>query len=612
MGTPLANPVYLSDSPRFLQRQRLRAARAAVSEHVPSLTCPCQKCRQAAQTRAVAGYGIATPSVGPTGREAWNSASGSDHLAIQREGTLLPLGFDEGGRACSSSAPSPGAPAALPSPKHTLRTGAAAPDAPLRSSVERPVYATYAWLLNAVWECFASDSATADMEPVRKQFGNKGPPAKTDCLAGKLGCKIPDIVILRNGKPRKRFSLDSRGRMQMEIMDSSAQLLRVLRKYVQLAQKNRPIAPALNLAPKRNRSPAQRSSIIAGGKVIATSRSEPLLACNRPDSRGDAAAAPGPYIAGSATAARLNSQGKRGAEPLREAAVLYYSDGAVRYMTSGEAMKQMENVSRLPKEFWMNIVMLQTPVTPKPESTTRYITYSYDVHSEGFEPQAPLPRVHRRANSIPNADKRHSQDGALVASVARKINAALSTKKGGRYGNGAGIISGRFEFVLDESDGTLWLINADKLVIEEKRAQVEDSNSEEDEQIRYFEEHVFGELMQEQEKNYDTMKQRWELQEQPGLTSLGGGDEQFVLVSRNAADRLDGKKSPGELLKYYQAESKMLRYYTELKSETDGKDYARKLDRALGLCIWFKRWQKIHRGPRAQLAASTAKEKETW
>lgn len=236
-------------------------------------------------------------------------------------------------------------------------------------------------------------------------------------------------------------------------------------------------------------------------------------------------------------------------------------------------------------------------MTSKPESTTRYITYSYDVHSEGFEPQAPLPLVHRRSNSISGSSKRHETDGALVASVPRKINAALSAKKGGRYGGGAGIISGRFEFVLDESDGTLWLINAEKLVIEEQRAQVEDGITEEDEQIRYFKEQEFRELMQETEKNYDTMKQRWELQGDLGQTSWDGVDEQFVLVSRNAADRLDNKKSPEELLKYYQAESKMLRHYTELKSEpAAGKVDARKLDKGIGLYVWFKRWQKIHRG----------------
>jgi hypothetical protein len=261
----------------------------------------------------------------------------------------------------------------------------------------------------------------------------------------------------------------------------------------------------------------------------------------------------------------------------------------------------MENVSRLPKEFWQHIMMLQTPVpmqSAKPESSTRYITYNFDAHSDGFEPQAPLPLVHRRSNSITQTEFGHGKESSLVAQVPRKINAALAAKKGGRCGNGAGIVSGRFEFVLDEADGTLWLINADNLVIEQQRVTgKEDSNSEEDDDnIRWFKEESFREFMEEQTQKYELMKQRWELKEPPDSTGWGHGDPQFVLVSRNAADRLDKKKSPEELLKYYQVEYKMLGYYHEISRETDGKEYARKLDKALGLCMWFKRWKKIHFG----------------
>jgi hypothetical protein len=275
----------------------------------------------------------------------------------------------------------------------------------------------------------------------------------------------------------------------------------------------------------------------------------------------------------------------------------------------------------------------------------------------------------RRSNSITHLDlscrqESGKQEAPLAAAVPRKINAGISTRKD-KYGNAAGISSGRFEFVLDESDGTLWLINAEKLVIEQQTLQVEDVNSVEDEQIRYFKEDEFRELMKEQEQKYEVLKQRWEVQErsryewgdseswyayEPSTSAIiaeavknrksnvqittdgntyeidlnsmtqrhpsgdlsevrlapGGGSTsdddgpQLELVSKTAADRLAGTKSPDELLKFYQAESKMLRYFKALKSEEFDPDHARKAagDRALGLCMWFRRWVRVHKGRR--------------
>jgi hypothetical protein len=243
---------------------------------------------------------------------------------------------------------------------------------------------------------------------------------------------------LRNGKPKKRFSLDARGQLHVEKLNSSAQLLRVLRRYVELAQKRRPIAPAI--VPGNARA------------SLHASHSEPVLRRRS--------------VEGGEVRRGSDAGRQRSVEPLREAAVLYYDDGAVRYMTTAEAVKQMENVSRLPKEFWAHIVMLQMPVHPsRYDVTTRYITYNFDAKSEGFEPQAPLPLLHRRSNSLAHVDPARGQE-AMVGTIPRKINACLTMKRG-RYGNGMGIINGRFEFVLDEADGTFWLINAEKLLCEQ-------------------------------------------------------------------------------------------------------------------------------------------------
>lgn len=571
MGTPLANPIYLSDSPRFLQRQRLRASRAAVTEHVPSWTCPCQKCKSAAKTRAVPGFGIAVPGVKPVG-EAWNPSGDI------REATLIPAGFaahgfDQVGQR-QSSAPNfhPAVSSTKPAPRSNTLTSSTAP----RIQGERR---DFFWLLQAVQEC-----CPAIDEPVKRvpAVGRIESVAETErrryneSLLAKCGFKIPDIVILRNGKPKKRFSLDGSGKMQVEKLQSSAQLLRILRRYVQIAQKSRPLAPAFNPAPSRK----------GAVKTLHASQSEPILQKRQSPSEADA------------MQQRLS---RRGAEPLREAAVLYYDDAAVRYMTTGEALKQMENVSRLPREFWQHIVMLQTPVQASmPDATTRYITYTFDASSsaEGFEPQAPLPLLHRRSHSTSNFDQNHGHEATLVAAVPRKINECLAAKKG-RYGNGMTIISARFEFVFDEAEGTLWLINVEKLICEQQELCMEDCNSEDDEH-RYFKEEEFKELMQEEQRKHDTLKERWDVQPcEQELPHEGDEPPVFQFTSKNAADRLSQKKSPEELEKYFDEREKMLRFYfSEIKSggvlQARARDNA--INKAVGLSVWFKRWVKSHRG----------------
>jgi hypothetical protein len=538
----------------------------------------------------VPGFGILAPST-----------DGNEAPHVAREPAWLPNGF--AGRAAEEGSST--FHAAVSSTKPAASTRASFATIGSTGANARGEKRDYFWLLQAIQECCPAADPSAPEEQLRKPLASvqEGMAERVrrihvESLLGKCGFKIPDTVILKNGKPRKRFSLDSSGRMQVETLNSSAQLLRVLRRYVQIAQKARPVAPAVWTDARND----------PRGRTLNGSHSEPSL---RPQS--------------SPAGKRQKSAGRaRGTEPYREAAVLYYADGAVRYMTVAEAVKQMENVSRLPKEFWQHIVMLQMPVQPsRHDATTRYITYNFDAASEGFEPQAPLPLVHRRSNSLthlPHNEQARGQEGSLVGAIPRKINNCLTSQKG-KYGNGMSIVNCRFEFVLDEADGTLWLINAEKVLCEQQDLQVEDCNSDDDEIIRYFKEDEFRELMQNVQKKYDDLKDRWQCHEEPGED---GEPPQFVLESRNAADRLAGVKHPEELLKYHQAEGKMKQFYfSEIKSGGVDQERAKRMKsaRAAGKAIWFKRWVKghrrgrrgltVHKGPGDTMNASQSARQET-
>jgi hypothetical protein len=247
--------------------------------------------------------------------------------------------------------------------------------------------------------------------------------------------------------------------------------------------------------------------------------------------------------------------------------------------------------------------MMQVPVqASNPDTLTRYITYSFDASSsaEGFEPQAPLPLLHRRSGSVSNFDHNHGHEAALVAAVPRKINECLAAKKG-RYGNGMIIISGLFEFVFDEAESTLWLINAEKLVCEQQDISMEDCDTQDDEH-RYFKEEEFKELMEEEQRKHDMLKDRWEVhpveQEQPHESEDPEVPIKFEFTAKNAADRLAHKASPEELGKYFDEREKMLGFYfSDIRSGGVEQERARdiKVNKAIGLCVWFRRWVKSHR-----------------
>merc|ERR1711907_456867 len=83
--------------------------------------------------------------------------------------------------------------------------------------------------------------------------------------------------------------------------------------------------------------------------------------------------------------------------------------------------------------------------------------------------------------------------------------------------------------------------------------------------------------------------------------AIGGSDDApvFDFKSKWGSDRLRNAQAPDELLTYYQAESKMLRHFHALKNEDDNADHGKAGGgRALGMCIWFKRWLRVHRGLR--------------
>lgn len=414
-------------------------------------------------------------------------------------------------------------------------------------------------------------------------------------LIDKLGVKIPDTVLLKNGKPRKKFWLDGSGRLQVEHLKSSAQLLRVLRQFVAKAQR----PPRIASKEPTHRGSSQMNASV--GKVLQQSKSDSMLKRNHSGQGGGSAARPD-FVAEN----KRLQKGSRDAPPMTEVAVLYYDDGAVRYMTSAEATKQMENASRLPKEFWQHIVMLQVPVSVTigmPNSSTKYITYNFDIDTKDYEPQAPLPLRHRRKNSVPNLNNMQDGEGRLVAAVPRRINECLAERKG-KFGAGLSIMRGRFEFVNDQVDGSLWLINAGGLRCTKSAFTAdEDEDSEPSEEIRYFKEEEFSQLMHEQEDQFDDLKGRWKL-EKPvvpmGLASgirVASGEENVQLTSLSAADRLQGVKPPHELVKYYEAETEMLNYYmTEIKSGGVEQEKKRKAlgDRAVGKSIWFKRWVRSH------------------
>lgn len=305
-----------------------------------------------------------------------------------------------------------------------------------------------------------------------------------------------------------------------------------------------------------------------------------------------------------------------GQDHLTEAAVLYYHTteddrltGATRVMTSVEAQSQINvgqrSVSKLPKDFWQHIRMMQVPILSM--QGTHHITYNFNLRTPN-EPQTPLPKTHRRSTSDANLAPMLDGGNTRVAKVPREINRLLSERRKGELGAGYELVSGVFEFVHDEADGALWLVNASRLTVR-MVAEVVDEEVEKGptEELRYFREAEFALHLQEQECNFKDMKQKF------------GKDD--ADSPGNSVRRLAGqRKMPEELTAYYDAAQEMHRIYED-EIRHHGRALGGNICQVLGKSYgafadvrgWFRRWVRAHRrsldsGARAVAHSAAARE----
>merc|ERR1719343_2012028 len=205
-------------------------------------------------------------------------------------------------------------------------------------------------------------------------------------------------------------------------------------------------------------------------------------------------------------------------------------------------------------------------------------------------------------------------EAARVAAVPKKINMLLAERKRGQTGAGFELVSGQFEFVHDQADGTLWMVNATRLFARRTRPKQED-NGPEEEEVRYFEEEDFAALIASQESHFEELMKKYggghakDDPANPGVP-LPPGNRARTPIKLKDQDRLAGKRVPPELYKFIQAEDEMIRYYQEdvqvqvlresMKSRTKAL-WEKAGGRAVGLHVWFHRWvrgcNKVGRRP---------------
>jgi len=151
---------------------------------------------------------------------------------------------------------------------------------------------------------------------------------------------------------------------------------------------------------------------------------------------------------------------------------------------------------------------------------------------------------------------------------------------------------------LDEADGTLWLVNASRLVLE-RRSETEKKKSNVEDEVRYFEEDDFAQLMDEEDLRLTQNIKRFVNQDPASPREVG----QTPTFKLRDADRYAGVRVPEELLTFYWAEQEMLRQYTEeVANQTDRKPSPWGGGRAVGLHTWFRWWARASglRGRRLQ------------
>merc|ERR1712217_258745 len=276
--------------------------------------------------------------------------------------------------------------------------------------------------------------------------------------------------------------------------------------------------------------------------------------------------------------------------------------GAVRLMTYKEATDQMKGVSKLPREFWQHIRILQVPIqSVQAGVATRYITYNFDIREGQMEPQTLAPDASLR----PGSGCRREKEATRVSAVPRKINKHLfEQRKGQHY---LELVSGQLEFVLDDADGTLWLANASRLRCERRRLEEEDSGPEAEE-VKYFEEEEFAQLMKAHDVRFEAMKKRFVSMDQTSPKVKGVPTFQL-----SAADRLQGNSVPEDLPKFYEAEYDMSAYYKEMiEPSVQKRDRQAGEDgRAVGLQCWFLRWVRGCKNLGASVHARRPKTRRT-
>eukprot|EP00931_Biecheleriopsis_adriatica_P004097 TRINITY_DN105815_c0_g1_i1.p1 TRINITY_DN105815_c0_g1~~TRINITY_DN105815_c0_g1_i1.p1 ORF type:complete len:659 (-),score=121.26 TRINITY_DN105815_c0_g1_i1:2-1936(-) len=578
LDAPLANPLFMSDAPNFLHRQRVRAAKALVSEHAGTITCSCLKCQEAARGRAHPAVSSAWPlpplcKAGAFQGDLQISMGGSLSSTAQ----AAPPGSANSSRRPASSKRFPRGEAGGTS------SGVPSPTAQMPGQfLSQP--RDFIWLLRVISEtCPAYIPEPGQPAPVAGVHNYDGTYTfDPGSVQGKLGVTIPETVWLEKGKPKKRYFVNKAGRLEVQRLKTSAELLRVLRNFAEKAMKPRELVQRrLSRSTSKGLKHSKSSSSLpeAGSRHMSRSGSTKTVATT----------------AGNGT----------GYSAQLEIANLYYHDGMSRLMMLLEATIQMDGASKLPREFWQHIRMLQVPVQSKAVGTpSRFIIYNYDINNDGIEPQEPmplgggarmqlLPRSADAASRGSEKDRSTASEAARLGAVPKRLNEHLSSKS---RTQGLELVSGTFEFVLDEADGTLWLINAYNLICRALPPKEEEDSGARgtEEMFKFFEEDEFWEELQDTESSMSGLKKRFG--GDPGVAHGGVG---VAGITVSAADQLAGvKEAPQILSKFYEEEEKMLHYYHDEVRVAAYANFRPKVEgpRAVGLGCWFRRWVRGVKG----------------
>ncbi|CAE8619315.1 unnamed protein product, partial [Polarella glacialis] len=311
-----------------------------VSEHAGTITCPCQKCAEAARARAQHAVCSALPALPALGRSSLSREPGTPLAGVDM---ISPSQLTAGGSMSSTANPSPRA--TVTGGRRSILAAGAKEEATQEHLVSRD----FVWLLRVMADAAAADPADADQKANSRYSGfDLADPKKHErSLQGLMGVMIPETVVLEKGKPRKRYVLDAAGRVQVTRMKTSAELLRVLREFVKKATKPRvtgadgrrdPTTPCTGGsrpatgAMRPGKGQGHGSPSPGAGKGMRQSRSEGSLSASLPAPDGLSVGFGGPAAA-----------------PLAEVAVLHYNDGMSRLMMCAEALSQMKGASKLPR-----------------------------------------------------------------------------------------------------------------------------------------------------------------------------------------------------------------------------------------------------------------------